>query len=356
MTRAYVRLGSNEVRWKSVTVTRALDAFVGASAVVLPLTPRGPVAPGERLYVSVGKDQDGPAELLLQGWVDAVSGAGGSEGGEITLEGRDRTADMVDGTRIDERWVFRETSLLEVARTVCRAYGIPVRDDVGAGELPIQVLIAQPGETAYDLLERAARLHGVLLSTSPDGQVVLGTPARESIAVALQTGPRGNVERYSWRNDGSRRFRRLKVIGVANLAGLVEGAAWRLRGVAEDPSVRSQREGMVVAQGSLVGDELEALAAWHMTLARARSASLTVTVPRWRPAPGQRVWRPGMVVPVDIAEAGIRGELMVAAVRLTLDDAGEYAELGLVDPAAYEIDPTEAQRLRRGSVEALAVQ
>jgi hypothetical protein len=43
----------------------------------------------------------------------------------------------------------------------------------------------------------------------------------------------------------------------------------------------------------------------------------------------------------------------VAAVELTWDEGGDRATLGLVSPAAYEIDQTEAERLRRGSVEAL---
>lgn len=351
MTSVQVTLDGRDVAWKAVSVSRSLDAFLGSATVSLPLDPSAALAPGQR--VSLKAHGDGPPEALLRGYVDAVSGSGTAQGGEVTLDVRDQTADLVDGARIDAEWGWWRPTLLEVARGVAAPYGFQVLDEAEAATKQLGPHIGQPGETGYEVLERAARLHGVLLSTTPEGKILLGTPSRTLAGGELRTGPGANVTRYSWRNDATQRFRRIKLIGQGGLALLVAGPSARPYGVAEDPAVRPQREAVIVAQGDLTGDELQRLADWTVTVARARSASLTVATPSWRAVPGGAVWRPGMRVPVSIPEAGVSGECLVASVELTWDDAGESALLGLVSPAAYEVDPTEAVRLARGSVEAL---
>lgn len=352
MTRALVTLDGRALRWKAVSISRSLDAFVGAASVTVPLTAEK-VVPGPRLQVTLPGQGTAPPENLLVGFVDAVSGSGDVNGGEVRLEARDRTADLVDGRPVDAIRAWYDATLLGVARDILRPYGLRLVDRVDAASVRLPFLVADPGETDHELLERACRTAAVLLSTTPAGHVVLGRPDRAAAGAELRTGPGGRILSYTWSVDHSQRFRRLKMVGQGSIARLGPGAQARPVGLVEDLAVRPQREAVRLAPNGTTTEELEVLAAYTVQLARARSSSLTVTVPGWRVTPGGAVWRPGLVVPVTIREAGIEGELLVAAVDLEDGDQGEIARLGLVAPDAYEIDPTEAARLRRGGVEAL---
>jgi len=354
MRSTFVTVDNRDVKWKSVTVARSLDAFLGSAAVVLALDGALPLV-GSELRIQHLRAAGTP-ETLLHGYVDAFGGSGSALGGEVTLEGRDRTADLVDGTRIGVDWGFLPpVTLLDVARTIAAAWGFAVVDEANAATLSVPYLRSQPGETAYEVLERAARLHGVLLSTTADGKIRLGHPTRTRASVELRTGLGANIVRWTLRNDGTQRFRRTQIISPGILWELSQGQAARPQGIAEDAGARAERETVIVASGELYGAELDAVANWTASVARARSSTLTVEVPSVRTSKLGPLWAPGMVVPVDIPEAGISGELLVVAVELSWGEDGDRATLGLASPAAYEIDPTEAARQSRGSVEALGL-
>ena len=248
---------------------------------------------------------------------------------------------------------LQPTTLLEVAEAVAQPFGLRVEDAVEAGSLRNPRLTAQPAEAGYELLERAARLHCVLVSTTPEGAVRLGRPTLDVAGVTLRTGSGANVESFSWRHDHSQRYRELRLIGTGDLSVLVRGTAARPGAGATDPDIRATRTAIQVAPGDLFFDELEAYARWQVAVARARSASLTAEVPSLRTRAGGPVWRPGMLVEVEIPEIEASGELLVASVALSYDLASERASLGLAVPDAYTVDPTLAERLRRGSPEVL---
>lgn len=353
MTRLDVVIGGRGVRAKGVTVSRSLDAFLGTASVTLAAEPGVTLRPGARVWIST----DDARQLdLLGGHVEAVSGSGGAQGGEITLDCRDLSSDMLDGRPLDVQWSWiTPTTLGAVAAAVTAPYGLGVIDRVGAAELALPRLVAQPAETAYALLERAARFHGVLVSTTSFGDVRLSRPGdrADRALVTLRTGRGANITRWSFRNDHSQRFAALKLVGVANLVGLATGTPARPGGVARDEAIRETKTSVQVAVGDLAFDELDAQAAWQVAVARARSLTLTVDVPSLVTEEGGTLWRPGLLVPVEIPEIGLSGEMLVASVELAWDLGGERASLGLVMPDAYAVDPTEAARLRRGSPEVL---
>ncbi|MEM9378411.1 MAG: hypothetical protein AAGB93_00580 [Planctomycetota bacterium] len=342
MTTPFLIVDSNQVPWKEITVERSLDSAVGTFTARAPLTEDVPSRPGGRAFVQVGGEGGAAAAQMLNGFVDAVSGAGSASDLEVQLAGRDRTADMADGTRLDTANAWQSSTLLEIARDLAGPYGIPVRDLAGASAMNVSSLAIQPGESALATLERAARRFGVLLGTSPDGDLTLGADRAGRAESALSTGSEGNVRSWSWSSSIDQRFHRTRVLGANDGGfGQVLGGSEIPVATAVDPEVRSQRERVIVAQGQVVPDDCERLAAWHVSVARARSSSVGVELPSWRQSPDGNVWRPGLLVDLTIDELEVRGELLVAGVQLSFGSSGERAQLRLVRPESLDRDPSE---------------
>lgn len=74
---------------------------------------------------------------------------------------------------------------------------------------------------------------------------------------------------------------------------------------------------------------------WERNVRVGQSASLSYQVTGWETVPG-RLWTPNDLIPVDDKVLGIKKNLLVQDVTLTLDEtAGETADLLLVHPSAF---------------------
>ncbi|MEO0660769.1 MAG: hypothetical protein AAFZ87_04460 [Planctomycetota bacterium] len=338
MTSIFLRLNGRTVRFTSLSLERRLDAVVGTFSASLPMDQAALARPGARALVSISGDGD--PENLLVGFVDRVDGRSepGREG--ITITGRDRTADLADGVQLSAPTRWENASLLQLARDVALPFGVTVEDFAGAARMRVTGVALEPGQPAYRALERAARQHGVLLGTTPDGALALGAQDVGVAATALRTGPRGNVAAWGWTSDHSKRFRRVRVRGqtgggFGDLTGLQAPES-----VVEDPEIRGQRELDVVAQGPIDGEACERLGAWHVSVRRARAFTFDAELPAWRQRVGAPAWRPGLLVEVEVPAFDAARDLLVSSVRLEFGDAGERAALGLIRPETLERDPS----------------
>lgn len=344
MTVASLVIGGREVPWKEIAVERSLESMVGTVRATVPLAPGAPTAVGARTFARVASDEDtgARAEQLVNGFLDGVAVRSNAQAQEVSLTIRDRTADLVDGSRIESPGQWGQLTLDELARAIAQPYGIGVDDYVGASGMRILGAASEPGETDYEVIERIARRFGVLVGTSPSGRLTLGSDSLGRAEVGLRSGQGGNIKAWSWSASVGQRFRRTRVIGGNDGGfGSVVGPAQLPIGDVEDPEVRDQRERVIIAQGQVTALDCSRLAAWHASVARARAATLEVELPSWRQGRGGSVWRPGLTVDVELVEIDDRARLLVQSVSLRNGRSGEVATLRLVRSDSLERNPNE---------------
>ncbi len=331
-----------EVPFESVSIERSLGAAVGTFSVAYPLNASVPLTPGGRAQLSIDAAEGRRGEVLLTGWVDTVSAESDPRTKRATMTGRDVTGDMVDGYHQDSSSSWSGVTLADLAADLAAPFGVAVKDLIGASEMRVARLSRQVGESSYSTLERAARQFGVLIGTSAKGELVLGSQSVGEAAIALVTGPEGNVASWSSSTSHAERFGRTEVLGqndggFAPLLGQESP-----RAVAFDPEIRPQRQRQFIAQGQVQAADCERLATWHTNMARARSSSLRVTLPSWRQGSAGELWRPGLEVPVTITEVGEEGVLLTDRVELRFTESGaEEASLSLIRKDSLLRDPSE---------------
>lgn len=78
---------------------------------------------------------------------------------------------------------------------------------------------------------------------------------------------------------------------------------------------------------------------WEMNRRYGRSKVLQVTIDNWRDSAG-KLWEPNTLIPVNIPKMGINDVLwLLAEVTFIKDDQGTVAQMVLMPPAAFSVQP-----------------
>lgn len=323
--------------WTMLSVTRSLEAAAGQFHARLTerwpgQTADRPIAPGAACTVRL----DG--EIVLSGYVDAVSPGYDADGHEVTVTGRDRAGDLVDCAPLAEPGEWHGIGLGSLVAAIARPLGVGVKAATDLGP-PLAKFRLQEGETAWAAIERACRARSVLCLSDSRGTLVLTRAGVERAGALQRGGQNGNILAARGDFDYSERYS-VYVVKSQRPGRDDEDPAARaqVRAAATDREIGRYRPAVIVADQPLDAAAARLLAAWHCNLAAARSRKVTVTVAGWRDGKGQ-LWQPNRLTRIDCDWLRLAGDMLIATVRLGLDADGELTDLDLVRPDAYQPQP-----------------
>ncbi|GAB5502761.1 phage baseplate assembly protein [Pyruvatibacter sp.] len=325
--------------WLDVDITRSLRQ--AASSFVLKLTDRWAVGqvpwhfmPGVAVTVSVDGAQ------LVNGHVDIVEASIESNKHALTITGRSLTADLVDCAALVPGGQFKGADIASIARALTAPFGISVEaPDAGAVFADVQV---RQGESCFALIERLARLRGLLVTDTPAGGLRLvnvdglGDAARS--AHGVREG--GNMLTGDVQLDWSRRFSEYIIKAQQAGSDVVNGeGSSAVKARVTDDRVTRYRPYMRVAEAG--GDLFTARqrARWAAKTAAARALSATLMVQGWYAEEGP-LWEPGRAVAAVAPTLGLDHQLIAETVNFSIDaENGTTTTLGLVPAAALTPEP-----------------
>lgn len=330
--------GAEYAGWKRVRIERSVDTISGVFGLDVSDRWRAgtqpwPIKPGAECALTV----DG--EPLITGYVDAVRPSFDATTRSLAVSGRDKAADMVDSSALNDPDSWTDITIGRLASELAKPFGITVTDESGDAQTFPLVKI-QPGETAFEILERYARQRGVLAISNGQGGIVLTVPGQRRADVALQQGV--NILKASGTADHSQRFSEYLVTGQTAGTDTVFGTdAAQVEGRARDENVRTARRLLIVAQNSADAANLQAMAQWESIVRAARGSPLSITVQGWRQEPGGRLWQPGELVQVSSAWLQLAEpiDFLINAVAFSKSGDGTLTDLELLRPDAYKPQP-----------------
>lgn len=323
--------------WTEVTVERYIDALAGAFRLQLTTRWPGiseprPIAPGLDAQITIG------GEAVITGRLRDVQPAYDRQSNGVAVTGADLTQRLVDFSAMPNQ--YSGLGLSELIGRIVAPFGITVIASASLGE-PVARFVVEDGETAFDAIERACRLRGVLPLTNAAGQLVLARAGETAATAAVRGGWGGNVE--AARGQFTDRDRASEYIVKAQRPRRDtdddESSAAHIVGTALDETVVGYAPLIIIANDPLDQAEALARAQWERSIRRGRARRVTVTLSGWRDADG-KLWQVNTRVPYRDDILGIDAELLVAGVQLQRSDQGTTAILELADPAAFTPDPT----------------
>jgi prophage tail gpP-like protein len=333
--------------WQSVRVVLGMEQIAGTFELSVserwPGQPEAwPILPGDACQVLIG---DQP---VITGYVDDVAPDYDKESHSVRISGRDRTGDLVDCSAMHKSGQWAGVTLDRIAADLCAPFGVKVslQTDVGAkfGKFALQ-----EAETAFEALDRAAKMRGVLLMSDGKGGLVITRAGSQRIGTALVKGQ--NVERGSGQFSHKDRFSKYIIKGQTpgHDDSTPEHNA-QTKATAEDNAVRRYRPLIVIAEqgdNSTYTDR----AKWERNVRAGKASRVTYPVSGWQHTNG--LWLPNRLAQVKDDFLGVDGDLLLAQVAFILDESGSRAELELCRKEAFDLVALpEKGKMKKGKKEA----
>ena len=320
--------------WTEVSVTLAIDAMCGAFRLTLSSKDDAAgqmlaIAADDRCQLKIG------GEVVVDGWVDAVSPSIDEGSHQISVEGRDKTADLIDCSAIHKPGSWRNVKLEVIAAELAKPFGVTVTAKASTGA-PIAKFALQQGETVSAALERLLRFRGLMAVPTATGDLQIMTPDAGAPVATLELGI--NIKSAGGRTDHRERYSDYVVKGQAQGSDEKHGkTVSQIKGEAKDAGVRRYRPLLIMAEEQSDGASAIARAKFEAGVRAGRARSADIRVLGWRVSPGGALWRPNSRVRVRCAPIGMVDEVMlIAAVTFAKSDGeGTVATLSIAPPAAF---------------------
>ena len=319
--------------WTAATMSRSLETISGTFSIRLSEATPGAAAPrrvgpGDRCQVDLH------GEPVIAGYVDTVRVSYKAENHDIEIAGRDATGDLVDCSAASEPGEWHNETLEAIVAALARPFGVAVGSTFATA--PFRRFRIEEGETAFEAIERACRMRGVLPLSDGAGGIVLGRPARTRAGVRLERGI--NILSASAETSWLDRYRDYTLRGQQPGNDFLSPAETaHVAATARDPGVTRHRPLTILAEQALDAAEARERIEWEAAVRAARSRRATVSVQGWRETPedGAPLWAPGRLVRILDDWLGLDREMLVSSVVQSTGEGGTTTRLTLYPETAF---------------------
>lgn len=322
--------GRDYAGWTDVRISRGIEQLSGAFRVHYSerwagLQKSWPIAPGDACTVSVG------GTTVITGYVDTVRPRYDAHSHGVSLTGRDAAGDLVDCSAANSPGTWKNRTLTQIAAAIAKPFGISVKADIDVG-VPFKNFSLNPGESAFEAIERLCRYRGVMPVSDGAGNIIITGPGTQRIPLRLIEGE--NIlsadGELSWRD----RYSHYTVKGSSpgsnfSTPALDAGP----KGEADDPNVTRFRPLIIIAEepGSAVA--FKKRAQWEAAVRRGRAARSLIEIQGWRHSSG--LWQPNRIVNVKTPWLQIDADMLIAAVHFSRNGRGTRTKLEVCSPEAF---------------------
>lgn len=332
--------GKSYEGWQEISVKRSMKAISGSFTLKVidkwaEEKVAWKIAPGDSCQVKIGSD------TVITGYVDAVTPKFDQGNRSMSITGRDKTGDLVDCSVEHSSGTWTNISLLALAKKVATPFGIGVKLIATGVNAVFPAWKIQQGESAFETLERAARLRGVLLMNDGLGNILITSTSTTRAGTELVQGQ--NIREAE--GDYNQKERFSKYI-VKSQSGGLEGADpevdFTCKGTATDPGVTRYRPIMIVAEGASTATVCRQRAKWESSVRIGKSSRVTIKVVGWRKNDG-KLWAVNELTQVKAPWIGINMELLITEVAFQ-KGSETTTQISLEPAEAYTPDPTFISR------------
>ena len=331
--------GKEHSGWTRVEVQRGIEQIAGGFVLQLSTRYPGLQAPvrlreGLACQVYLGDD------LVISGYIDDYETDDTATSSSVRVSGRDKTGDLVDCSVIHQGGQWRGTGLEQIVRDIALPFGISVRlaEGVSTGDV-FKRFALEEGEKAFDAIDRACRLRAVLVTSTPDGHLLLTTAGTASSGVMLAEGVNMTKfnSKHSWRERHSSYVLKGQVPGDDDESG---PQAAHLKAAFKDMEIDRYRPLVVVAEHGTSNKALAERAQWEAKVRMGRGKRGGCTVVGWRTGKDGQVgplWQPNTLVHVRSDRMQVDGELLIVGCNYMLTEQGKVCDITFARPDAFTL-------------------
>jgi prophage tail gpP-like protein len=318
--------------WQNISVNRSIEQVASSFSVgFAELWYKD----GKAIPIDEGEDVDVKldGELVITGYVDTSNITYDAQTHSAQITGRSKTGDLVDCLALVTGGLWKTKTIDKIATDICQPFNINASVS-GSPGAPFRRFSLQDGETAFDAIERAARMRGMLVIDDTAGDLVLTRAGSRSVSTKLELGV--NILRANRRGSASERFSqyicKVQIPGDDNTSG----KQLFIKRTADDSRVNRYRPTQIMAETEDTGKEVKDRVTWERNRRAADARRVTYTVQGWTDDSGQ-LWEPNTLVTVKDEFLRIDGELLVVSVAYNKSLAGTTTDIELTNKEAFDL-------------------
>tara|TARA_R110000765_G_scaffold118194_3_gene212349 strand:- start:4771 stop:6045 length:1275 start_codon:yes stop_codon:yes gene_type:complete len=374
----------------------SLDTLCGEFSFVATMSPSEapefPIQVGQQCKIYVDKT------LALTGSVEVISGSYNASSYDISIQGRDNTADIVDSTIGGEVGLeaLQEIGVVEFTKFVLEATGInkkaetfkyftdrfygalysPIAEPESrtvtkrfAPRIPVYTNVANvepfgtgdlqdaaTSDTVFQYLDKQARMRSLLLTTDRFGRLEYQSASGisdKSTTIINRLGENlNNVLSASFTNDISKLFNSYNVRAQQNMLALNEAGDISTQALADsggaavfDKSIRESRVLNIIAESATNADSCEKRAKWQRGINRAKAFQYNINVVGHSKNDGS-IWKLNRLHNVEDDFAKVDGQLLLNRITFKMDlNTGNTTNLGFVSKDAYTLEVQDPDKI-----------
>lgn len=354
-----VRIEINNVAYdgfKQITVQRSFDNFASGFSFVSVWSPNKvfPIEVQDKCVIYINNIP------VINGFIEKLSVEYDAGSHIITLEGRDKTCDIIDSSANNKVIYNPPITFKKVIQNVLDILGISemsIIENVSVAPFnKTEVESSSIGDLYFSFLSKLAKLRQVILTTDGNGNIVIDQASKTLINTVLLgkiNTPQNNVKKSSSTFDFTRRLHSYSTFSQGSVASFIDvpqtPQQFTLsKGTATDSVVRKTRQANFISEKVADNADLQKRATWEANLRRAYSKVYSCSVQGFNAEKDGFIWRPNLLVKVDDDFAKTSGIFLVKDVTYTLDlPGGEQTDLSLVVKDAFtvqaELDQADAR-------------
>lgn len=348
--------GKPFVNFTSIAVNKSLEMISGTFVFQATITDNDqfPIKTGQLCRVIV---DNSPSPIpIITGFVEIVEGQSDAASDTISIQGRDKTADLIDSTLTADQSDFPgPISLKKMAETAMQKAGITgiavINNVTGLEDFKTSDFQAsEVTETIFEFLERYARKRQVVLTSNGDGNLVITRSGQTKspfklIRLLEDTENQNTVLSSRYRSDISQRFNRYIVKSQINSssAGLFDTTsaedATNKEGRATDDEIRASRTLTIIHESSGDTKELQEMATWTARFRKSRGKPYGCNVQGFIVPNTQTTWEPNVLFDVTDEKYSVNEDLLLREVSYEFSlQSGSIVSLNFVPSNAYSVE------------------
>jgi prophage tail gpP-like protein len=332
--------GEAFIGWEDMSLSRSMERASGSFWLSLSADPASRFLSG-RLVPGVKAEIEMMGQAVLSGYIDTVSHDFDSAAARVMVTGRDRVSDLIDcAASVDGPYEYSGMRLEQILSTVLDPYDIPFSVEVSTGAAFKRIAL-QPGESAFDLIERLCRARALLPLSDGLGGLIITKPGSLKSKGQLVYGE--NILSGTLNLDHKDRFSLVVVKGQQegsedNTADDVSSPEGR----ATDPFVGRFRPKVIVSESQGNSGTFQDRAKWDVSMARARSIRATIRTTGWTTDGDADLWQINTIVRVKDTARSIDREMLIIGTEFSrAPQQGTITTLELGLPEAFD-QPAES--------------
>jgi len=368
--------------WSSVSIAKSLDQL--SPSFTLDIADKWrqtkepwPFMPGAATAIYIGPN------IVINGFIEQLDSNVSNEDRSITVSGRSKVCDIIDSAAIGLRATYANITLRDLAFIYAQDFDIKVTDDSSKAGQKIKKVVVNQGETIFELLDRHARELGVLLTSTPEGDLLITNsggklksvdlinPLQQNILAAV--GVTGGL--FQGKNvlfaessfDDTERYQRYLVRSQVQGDNFIKDKNTTCGATYTDPELAGQassatgtasnarkifrsRTKYIMAEKSMDNKACLVRAQWEANIRAARAAKVSVTVQGWADGSGN-TWDVNQLVNTDLRFVGFQeGQYLITAINYKQDvNSGTLAVITLGRADSYAVEPFVAKEPGKGA-------